>query len=86
MSISISKTLKDYIDETYSHVRLRRNGDNLGRHSVLAEILADLEANGDAMRYLDAKGRIAWKATPRLQSILADLQADAVADAEAEAM
>jgi hypothetical protein len=53
---------------------------------VLAKILAKLESNGDAMRYLDGEGRIAWKATPRLREYLADLQADAEADAEAEAI
>jgi hypothetical protein len=85
MKIHIDKILRDHIDEAYSDVRLRRNGDNLDHHSVLAEILEDLEVAGDAMRHLDANGQVAWKATPQLQSFLGDLQADAEADAEEEA-
>ena len=49
-------------------------------------ILTKAEAAGDAMRYVNAKGRIAWKATPRLRGYLEDLQADARADDEHEAI
>jgi hypothetical protein len=56
------------------------------RNGVLAEILAEAEAAGDAVRYLNAKGQIAWKATRQLREYLADREADAEADAEAEAM
>jgi hypothetical protein len=86
MKILIDKILQNHIDEVYSHPRPRRNCNKLDRQSVLAEILENLEAAGDVMRYLDAKGRIAWKATPQLCRYLADLQADAEADAEDEAM
>ena len=86
MKIHIDKTLRNFIDETYSSVRLRRNGVSLDPKGILPEILSDLETSGDAMRCLDRKGRIAWKPTPQFQSILADLQADAEADEEEEAM
>ncbi len=33
-----------------------------------------------AMRYVDAKGRIAWKATPKLRDYLEDLRLDAEAE------
>lgn len=51
---------------------------------VLAELLGDLEASGDAMRFVDAKGRIAWKATPRLCDYLQDLELEAEEDLEDE--
>ena len=85
MKTRVDKTLRDYIDEAYSHVRLRRNCATGVRNALFAKILAELEASGDAMRCLDRKGRIAWKATPHLRSCLADQQADAEADAEEEA-
>jgi hypothetical protein len=45
-------------------------------------MLANLEASGDAMRFVDGKGRIAWKATPSLFQYLQDLEVDAEADLE----
>ena len=45
-------------------------------------MLAELEATGDAMRYVNVKGQIAWKATPRLCKYLMDLQLDAETDLE----
>ena len=41
-----------------------------------------LEANGNAMRFVNGNGRIAWKATPRLRDYLMDLQLDAEDDLE----
>ncbi|MGB7102464.1 MAG: hypothetical protein WBD95_27335 [Xanthobacteraceae bacterium] len=40
--------------------------------------------NGAAMRYLDASGRIAWKATPKLRGYLEDLRLDAEIEFEQE--
>ena len=48
----------------------------------LQKMLAELEAAGDAMRYVNPRGQIAWKATPRLRDYLMDLQLDAEADLE----
>jgi hypothetical protein len=86
MKFHIDKILQRYVDETVEAARLRRNGVKRDRTAVLAEILTKAEAAGDAMRYVDAKGRIAWKATPRLRGILEDLEADARADDEHEAV
>ena len=36
--------------------------------------LVEYEAAGDAMRYLDRNGRVAWKATTRMLTRLADLE------------
>jgi hypothetical protein len=82
MKIHLDRTLRDYIDGVYQDVRLGRGGATRYRKAVLDKALGHLESEGDAMRYLDAKGRVAWKATPRLQSYLDDLRADAVAESE----
>ena len=50
------------------------------RDRVSAEMLIELEAAGDAMRYVNSRGQIAWKATPQLRDFLMDLQLDAEAD------
>jgi hypothetical protein len=43
-------------------------------------MLADFEAVGDAMRHVNSRGQIEWKATPQLRNYLVDLQLDAEAD------
>lgn len=43
-------------------------------------MLAELERAGNAMRFVDAWGRIAWKATPRLRDHLMGLERDARED------
>ena len=80
MQIRMDKILAEYADQAYETARLGRNGVHTPRHRVSAEMLIELEAAGDAMRYLNARGRIAWKATPQLRNFLMDLQLDAEAD------
>lgn len=43
-------------------------------------MLAELEAAGDAMRYVNFRGELAWKATPQLRSYLMDLLLDGEGD------
>jgi hypothetical protein len=43
----------------------------------VAQILRGFEEAGDAMRYLNTKGEIAWKATPGMLSRLADAEQEA---------
>lgn len=83
MPILMDKILQEVVDQAYYASRLRRNGVKTTR-DVLAELLGDLEASGDAMRFVDAKGRIAWKATPRLCDYLQDLELEAEEDLEDE--
>jgi len=80
----MDKILQEIADEAYELARLRRNGAHTTRDRVFAEVLAELEANGDAMRFVDAKGRIAWMATPRLRDYLQDLELEAEEDLEDE--
>ena len=78
----MDKDLRGYADQAYETARLRRNGLHTARDRVSAEMLIELEAAGDAMRYVNPSGRIAWKATPQLRDYLMDLQLDAEADLE----
>jgi hypothetical protein len=84
MTILMDKILQDLVEEAYEEARLRRLGGFPDRDVVFAEALADLESDGDAMRYVNSKGRIAWKATPDLRDYLNDLKLDAEADLEDE--
>jgi hypothetical protein len=65
-------TLRFWIDCSYED----RKGEKASRTraDLIAKILHDYERCGDAMRYLDVKGRIAWKATPWMLSGLADAE------------
>ena len=62
--------------------RLRRKAGHAARELVSAEMLAELEAAGDAMRYVNSHGQIAWKATPHLRDYLMDVLRDAKDDLE----
>ena len=78
--ILIDKILSEYADQAFEAARLRRNGVHTPCDRVSAEMLIELEAAGDAMRYVNPHGQIAWKATPQLRDYLMDLQLDAEAD------
>jgi len=76
--------LQEIVDQAYEVARFGRNGDSEDRELIFAKVLAELEVAGDAMRYVNSEGRIAWKATPSLRDYLMDLQRDAEAEFEAE--
>ena len=80
MKIRMDKILREIVEQAYEEAHLGRIGGFPDRDVVFAEALADLESQGDAMRYLNSKGHIAWKATPYLRDYLNDLQLDAEAD------
>jgi hypothetical protein len=82
MEILMDEILQEVADRAYETARLRRNGVHTVRDLVSAEMLAELEAAGEAMRYVNSHGQIAWKATPNLCQYLMDLQIDAEADLE----
>jgi hypothetical protein len=78
----MDKILQDIADRAYEAARLRRNGVHTTPDLVSAEMLGELEASGDAMRFVNANGRIAWRATPNLCQYLNDLELDAEDDLE----
>jgi hypothetical protein len=78
----MDKILTEYADQAYETTRLRRNCVHTAHDVVFSEILAELEAIGDAMRYVNPHSQIAWKATPNLCQYLKDLEHDAQDDLE----
>jgi hypothetical protein len=78
------KVLQECIDEAYEHARLGRGDGLVERDRVLVETLIELETVGVAMRYVDAKGRIAWRSTKLIRDHLEDLRLDAESDFEDE--
>jgi hypothetical protein len=84
MTILMDEILQEIVDQAYGPARLGRNGDLPDPDLVSAKVLAELELAGDAMRYVDSEGRIAWRATPSLRDYLMDLQRDAEAEFDAE--
>ena len=82
MPILMDEILQEVADQAFETARLRRDGVHTARDPVSVEMLAELETTGDAMRYINSRGRISWKATPNLRQYLKDLELDAQADLE----
>jgi len=80
----MDKIVRELVEEAWEWARLGRSRQFGDKDRVFAEALFELESDGDAMRYVDSKGRIAWKATPDLRDYLNDLKLDAEADLEDE--
>ena len=78
MTLRMEKTLKFWVDCSYEDKK--HENANHARMELIADILRDYERSGHAMRYLNTKGQIAWKASPRMLSILADLEREAEDD------
>jgi hypothetical protein len=75
MKLRMDKTLRFWVEVAYDHIKPAH--DNITKQHLLAQILRQYERRGDAMRYLDSHGKIAWKATPRFLMMLADTERDA---------
>lgn len=84
MKLRLDKTLREQLEVRGIHRRLRRNSGIVARDAAIAKTLCDLKSRGDAMRYLDRNGYIAWRATPKLKDYIDDLKSDAEADYENE--
>jgi hypothetical protein len=80
----MDKIVRELVEERWDWGHLGRTREFGGRDSVFSETLVELESQGNAMRYLNSKGQVAWKATPELRSYLLDLKRDAEADFENE--
>ena len=84
MSYRLDKILREFIEYDLEITRPGRNPVQTAQRLFLAKTLAKLEVCGDAMRTLDAKGRICWKATPALRDRIADQRWDAEDELEGE--
>ena len=75
MKLRMDKTLQFWIDVNVEH--LKRDHQNLTKRQLVTQILREYERRGDAMRCLNKRGRIVWKASPRFLSMLSDAERDA---------
>jgi hypothetical protein len=76
MKLRLDQTLRFWVDVAYDEIKLDHI-DLTKRQQLLAHILRQYERLGHAMRYLDVEGKIAWKASPRFLTMLADAERDA---------
>jgi len=75
MKLRMDKTLQFWVDVAYEYIK--SGNAKLSRRQLVTQILREYERRGDAMRCLNKRGRIAWKASPRFLSMLADAERDA---------
>jgi hypothetical protein len=78
MKIRMSRILRIWVDVECDDVK--NQGPHRSRSDLIAQILGEFEEAGDAMRYLNTKGEIAWKATPGMLSRLGDAEQEAKDD------
>jgi hypothetical protein len=78
MKFRMTKVLWFWIDVEYEDVKNQDPGRL--RTKLIVQILRAYEEAGDAMRYVNVDGRVAWKATPRMLARLADAEREAMDD------
>jgi hypothetical protein len=71
----MSKVFRFWVDVEFDRLKNHRLGCT--RTELLAQILGRFEEAGDAMRFRNSDGEIAWKATPGMLSRLADAEQEA---------
>jgi hypothetical protein len=80
MKFRMTKVLRFWVDVEYEHIK--HGNVHRSKAQLIARILRKFEKAGDAMRFLNANGQIAWKATPGMLSRLADAEQEARDDWE----
>jgi hypothetical protein len=75
MKIRMDKKLRFWIDVAAEHIK--SDNANLTKRQLMTQVLRLYQQSGQAMRCLDRRGRIVWKASPRFLSMLADAERDA---------
>ena len=80
MKIRMDKTLRFWVDVAYENIK--SDHPKLTKRQLIAEILHQYQERGDAMRCLNKRGRIVWKASPRFLSMLADAEREAQDDSD----
>jgi len=80
MKFPMSDILRLWVDVEYH--RINNHCPGRPKTELIAYILGKFEEAGDAMRYVNTKGEIAWKATPGMLSRLTDAEQEAIDDME----
>ena len=75
MPFRMSRTLRFWVEAECKWQDLRQADDN-----EVAAILQNFERSGDAMRSLNGRGQVIWKAPPQLLARLADTEKEAEAE------
>ena len=75
MPFRMSRTLRFLVEVECDQQDLRKADDK-----EIAAILQVFEQRGDAMRSLNRRGQVVWKATPEMLEKLADAEAEADAE------
>jgi hypothetical protein len=75
MPFRMSRTLRFWVEVECDQQDLTQAND-----SEVAAILREFEGCGDAMRSLNRRGQVVWKATKEMREKLADAEADADAE------
>jgi hypothetical protein len=75
MKCRMDETLRFWVDVAVEHIK--SDHEHLTKLQLVAQILRIYERRGDAMRCLNSRGELAWKASPRFLSMLADAERDA---------
>jgi hypothetical protein len=75
MKFRMTKILRFWVDVEYD--RIKNHRPDRPRTDLIAKILRKFEEAGEAMRCLNSKGEIAWKATPRMLARLSDAEHEA---------
>jgi hypothetical protein len=75
MAFRMSRTLRFWVEVECDQQDLTQADD-----SEVAAILREFEQSGDAMRSINRRGQVVWKATPEMLERLADAEKEAEAD------
>jgi hypothetical protein len=78
MKLRIANPLRFWADVAYEDIK--SDHVNFTKRQLLVHILRQYERRGHAMRYVNADGKIAWKASPLFLEKLADAERDAQDD------
>jgi len=74
----MTRVLRFWVHVEYQ--RMKKHVPRLTRTELISRILREFEEAGDAMRHVDSNCEIAWKATPRMLSRLAEAEQEAIDD------
>ena len=75
MPFRMSRTLRFWVEVETEYQDLRKADDK-----EVAAILQEFEACGEAMRSLNRRGQVVWKASPQMLDRLADAEAEVEAE------